>query len=687
MQHRLDRCKALARTLLLTLILTLGAAANAAPGQLTLRLAADGSQVDAIRLATQFDVTVSGHVARTVVTQTFRNATSEWAEAIYQLPLPDDAAVDHLTLKIGERLIMGEIQRREEALATYRAARDAGQKTALLEQQRANLFTTGIANIAPGETIAIELEYQQVVARDGARSMLRIPLTMTPRYIPGNAMASGAAPDRLGSRWSGATDQVADGHALLISQTADVPSDSHRVQLFVTIDAGLPLAFVQSRYHRIDVDVLPDQVHAVALANETVLDHDFELEWQPVVEQAPLAAAFAHQSGTADYLSVQVMPPAQINRYAPPRTLTLVIDTSGSMQGTSIEQARTAATFAVRNLRDVDTFNVIEFNTTTRALFPQPVPATPVNVDRATHWIGSLVANGGTEMASALKQAIAQQENAPGELSQIVFVTDGAVGNEAALFRQIEQGIGQARLFTVGIGAAPNGWFMRKAAEVGRGTATMISALHEVNERMQSMLADLGQPVLTDIEVDWGRDDVQQYPVTVPDLYAGEPIDLAVRAGTTGEPLKATLRATLWRDGQPQPWQTTVQATTPIDYPGVGVLWARARIESIDATLRQGQITQSAADDAIAAVALGHHLVSRMTSLVAVDHTPARVQEALRRQRVANLAAHGQRVQPLAHMTSTATPALQRLLTGIACLLMVFGAWAWQRFLAVPEMD
>ncbi|MEL6869976.1 MAG: marine proteobacterial sortase target protein [Pseudomonadota bacterium] len=646
---------------------------DAHAGQLTMTLAGDGSRVDAIRLNTVFDVSVSGHVARTRLRQSFRNATDQWAEAVYLFPLPDEAAVDHLTLKVGEQLIVGEIQRKQQALQTYREARDKGQKTALLEQQRSNMFTTAVANIAPGETIEIDIEFQQVLQRDGLRYRLRLPLTMTPRYIPG--APTPPVVDRLGSRWHGATDQVPDGNALGLSQAGQVAADSHRLTVNAVIDAGVPLQSVQSRYHKINVVPETDDHYRVTLAgNDDRLDHDFELEWQLPDTAAANVAAFTYQNDGASYASVQVMPPATVaSLSAPPRSLTLVIDTSGSMQGVSMAQAKSAASVAVSALRDIDQFNMIEFNSTATQLFNAPVFATQDRRDAAQRWINRLTANGGTEMSQALSMALPEALEDSGFLRQVIFVTDGAVGNEDALFSMIEGRLGDARLFTVGIGSAPNGWFMRKAAESGRGSYTMISALGEVDERMQQLFERLAQPVLTDIRVDWNGAVVEQYPQTVPDLYAGQPVSLIARSDVGMS--RVHVSATVWRDGTPEPWQHTLTLNRKTgNYEAVGVLWARAKIATLEEQRRRGTTSAETIDEDIATVAITHHLVSRVTSLVAVDKTPARVAEALRQQRVANLVPYGQRMQSMQAMTRTATPAaLQRLLGGALIVFALLG--------------
>lgn len=629
-----------------------------------------GRFAEAPRLATTFALDVSGPVARVTVDQSFTNDSDDWVEAVYVFPLPDTAAVDHLELVIGERRIVGEIQPREEARRMYRKAAAEGRKAALLSQQRPNLFTTKVSNIAPGEAVNVHIQYQQRVMRDDDRYSLRLPMALTPRYIPGDTDIASA--DREGSGWTPPVAQVADAQEIsppmAVADTGDYALD-----LTMELSTALPLTAIVSRYHRIDVKTQAAGSYSVTLADtDNVSDHDFEIEWQLAASATPVVGAFGHNDGRHEFALLQVMPPTDdALGDAPRRELTLVIDTSGSMHGVSIAQAATAVEYAINLLRDIDTFNVVEFNNHHRPLFATPQPATPERRQQAIAWVSRLEANGGTEMRPALEYALTA--NAPFEgVRQVIFITDGAVGNEEQLFGDIERMIGDARLFTVGIGSAPNGWFMRKAAELGRGRHMMISSVGEVGTRMQALFRQLSQPVLTDIRIDWNATPVEQFPATVRDLYAGEPIDVALRfSNATAAPRTAVLSATLWRNGSPQPWSQSISLDSLANdsQHAVGVMWAHAKIESIADARRRGLHADQARAQ-IARVAMQHHLVSEATSLVAIDTTPARTQQMLKRRNVASPMPYGQSTQALSLMTATATPAALLRRSGVLALLL-----------------
>ena len=455
-------------------------------GSLLMRM--ESGYVVATRINTDVTINVSGMVARVAVRQAFRNDGPDWVEGIYVLPLPDDAAVDRMRMYIGERFIEGEIREKEKAKKEYEQAKKEGKKASLVEQQRANLFRTSVANIAPGETVTIEVEYLETVSYDEGNFSLRFPLTLTPRFIPGTPQT-----DRRGSGWSADTDRVTD--ASLITPPMVTQSSDHKVTLRADINAGVALELLASRYHPVRVAETSGS-YSVSLVNASVpMDHDLELVWRPVPDESPRALLFSESVDEQPHYLLMVLPPndSTIPSIVMAREMIFVVDTSGSMHGTSIEQARKSLQLALKGLRPADRFNVIQFNSSASYLFPASVDATTANVVRAREYVNRLVANGGTNMRPALKMAL----NGPAQeshLRQVIFITDGSVGNEAELFSLIEQDLGTARLFTVGIGSAPNGWFMRKSAEAGRGTYTYISALHEVGEKMTRLFRKLETP-------------------------------------------------------------------------------------------------------------------------------------------------------------------------------------------------
>ncbi|MEL7311622.1 MAG: marine proteobacterial sortase target protein [Pseudomonadota bacterium] len=638
----------------------------------------------AVRLATDVEIEIVGHLARTRITQRFQNPSDTWVTATYLLPLPDRAAVDTMELLIDETRIVGEIKPKVVAERTFREAEQRGQKAALVSEARPNLFNTAVSNIPPLGEVTITIEYQETVARDGDRYRMRLPLTLTPRFNPGEVVDSG--PDRLGNGWVQATHRVPDAPRITPTMLTETPDDSHRLTLSVRLLAGTPLAEIVSDYHWIDVTEANDGEYLVSLANDNEpLDHDFSLSWMPAVGEAVAVGAFHHErEDQSHYLSLQLIPPTTALGEAAHRELILVIDTSGSMQGVSIEQARSAVQYAISELRPSDRFNVIAFNDQPRALFASAQLASDDSLRQALRWVNALSANGGTNMQPALAAALGDSAFADTSLRQVIFVTDGAVGDEAMLFRFIEQSLGQSRLFTVGIGSAPNGWFMRKAAEVGRGQAVTISALGEVEERMRELFGRLGAPTLTDLQTVWSDGGVQQLPETLPDLYAGEPINLAAKAQSLPRSLKVT--GTLWRDGIPSPWSKTLdlQADSRIGGRGVGVSWARRQIEALIDDERRNLLSREQVDSAITEIALDHHIVTRTTSLVAVAAAPLRpAGEPLADKAVPNLMPYGQSL-PIGTMVSTATAGPLHRLIGycaiiLSLLLLTLSRWQAMR--------
>ena len=138
-----------------------------------------------MRVETQVDAQVNGMIARVTVRQVFRNDGEDWMDGVYVFPLSEKSAVDRLEMHIGERLIVGEIREREAARKVFEQAQQAGKQASLVEQERPNLFTTSVANVPPGETVTVEIGYLESLDYDHDQWSLRIPLTLTPRYVPG----------------------------------------------------------------------------------------------------------------------------------------------------------------------------------------------------------------------------------------------------------------------------------------------------------------------------------------------------------------------------------------------------------------------------------------------------------------------------------------------------------------------
>lgn len=607
-------------------------------GHLLLRAAGGGGFVPAVMQRSEAHFRISGMMATVKLQQTFRNGSAAFMEGVYAFPLPEDAAVRYMEMVIGERRIVGDIREREEAKKVYEAAKKAGRKASLVEQQRPNLFTNRVANIGPGEEVTVHLEYVQPVAFDAGTFSLRFPTTITPRYMPGKPAQPDAVeeqPPLVADRyhgWAAPTGQVPDADAIS-PLLHPAPGSDHAplnpVEITAELDMGMPLASVEAPYHDIAMTRRAG-VYSIRLAGgASEMDRDFVLTWRPATGSAPRAALFTEKVGEEHYGLLLVVPPATSrDSAAVSREIIFVVDTSGSMGGVSIEQARASLGDALQRLRPADRFNIIEFNSVHRALYRNPVPATRHHVQRATEFVRQLDASGGTEMMAALRAALAMKGDAdlPREaptLRQVVFITDGAVGNEAALFEEIAATLGDTRLFTVGIGSAPNSWFMRRAADVGRGTHTYISDTAEVRQTMDALFEQLSAPAMLNVQVDWPGE-VEAWPARVPDLYHGQPLSLAVRFG----PQPPVGEVSVSGDIQGRAWRQRVHlppaaAAADSGHDGVASLWARRKITGLLDQRRLG-IDEATVRAQVLPLALAHRLLSPYTSFVAVENIVSR---------------------------------------------------------------
>ena len=601
------------------------AAAVIKPGEArsgSLLLKTDTGYADASRLGIDVDVTVSGPTIRARVTQIFRNPTQNWVEATYVYPLPEGGAVDTLKMVIGGRVVVGEIKDRQQARAAYEQAKQTGQKAALTEQERPNIFTNSVANIGPGETVLVQIEYQEPVHQSGNQFSLRIPLVVAPRYNP-TPIVQTVDMRSDGAGWGATTtDPVPDRQR--ISPTVLDPAGNAPVnptQITVRLQAGFPLGGVKSAFHQVKIENPDNATRIVTLEGPAPADRDFELTWTPAAEQAPSVGLFREHIGDADYLLAFVTPPAadQAEQKPLPREVIFVIDNSGSMGGTSIVQAKASLTYALGRLQPNDRFNVIRFDHTMTVLFSGSASADAQHIASATSFVGSLQAAGGTEMVPAMRAALTDGgADDAGFVRQVVFLTDGAIGNEQQLFDTITAMRGRSRVFMVGIGSAPNSFLMTRAAELGRGTFTHIGSVEQVEGRMRDLFARLENPVVTGLSATFSDVQADITPSVIPDIYRGEPLVLAARVSGLAGTVEVRGRI------GDRPWTVKLPLAKAAAGKGLSKLWARRMIADAEVARTLRKIKPEDADSIIVSLALEHQLVTRLTSLVAIDKTPSR---------------------------------------------------------------
>ena len=595
----------------------------------------NGVYIEAMQVQTDVDYEVNGAIARAKVKQQFENSSALWAEGIYVFPLPEKAAVDHFRLLIGERIIEGQVKERVAAKKKYEQAKASGKKAGLIEQQRPNVFTTSLANIAPGEKITVEFEYQQLLDYRDDRYRLRFPMVVGPRYHPGQA----SRPSPIGP---------AAGETSVYTETDTTGRHINPTRIHVLLDAGVSLYDLNSTYHEIDINQTSETRYSISTIGKNIAaDRDFELVWQPQLINSPQLAVFNEAVTNAGdltgiYTMVSLLPPdlSHLQQRVQARDVIFVVDVSGSMAGTSIEQAKASLATAVDALTSLDRFNIIWFNDETGSLFPQANSASEKYKRDAKQFIDRLDAGGGTEMLPAMQLALSKQE-AFSRFRQIVFITDGNISNETTLFDVIDEKLGNSRLFTIGIGSAPNAYFMRKAAQEGRGTFTYIGNLDEVHEKTVELFKKLETPALINIRLQVEADNssnsgYEVFPEKIPDMYAGEPATLLIKSKNI--PHSITIEGDL---GNAE-WQHS-ERLKPASQSGIRIAWAREKISSLMSMHHQAdsESEREMIKEEITGTALRHHLVSRYTSMVAVDITPVNTDGMLYQERLKNNLPHG----------------------------------------------
>jgi Ca-activated chloride channel family protein len=543
-------------------------------------------------------IEVTAFVARTTVEQVFANPFDEPVEAVYTFPLGDRAAVDDFELTVGARTIRGEIKRREEARRAYETARAAGYQAALLTQERPNIFTQSVANLEPGKKITVRLRCVETLRYERGTYRLAFPLVVGPRYVPGDPA------------------RVPDAARIVSPPLPPGTRSGHDVAIDVTIDAGVPLRNLRSASHRIVMNRAGVASAHVRLAEDDAIPNkDFQLSWN-VGSERPAVGLLAHRDGLDGFFTLLVQPKGEITASeAMPKEITLVVDTSGSMMGLPIQASQRFISKALHELGPRDTFNIIRFSGDNEVFSKEPLPNVPAEIERAIAWVNGRTAGGGTEMLAALRAAFARPTD-PNRLRVVIFFTDGYVGDDEEILREIGAVLGEARIDTVGIGSSVNRYLLDRMADLGRGAFVTIRPDESADDALEAFRSWVTRPYLTDLTVDWGAlpvADVSPEPLRV--LGSGQTLTLVGRYlnGAEGD---VVVRGKLGG----RYWEQTVHVALPDEqtkHAPLAALWARGRIEEL--LLVSPGLATDAVRAEVTALALEFRLMSPFTSFVAVD--------------------------------------------------------------------
>jgi Ca-activated chloride channel family protein len=557
---------------------------------------------------------ISGFIARVTVTQDFENPFKEKIEAVYTFPLPQNAAVDDMTMRVGDRVVRGKIKRREEARAIYDAARNAGHVASLLDQERPNIFTQSVANIMPNERVQVTISYVETLKYEAGSYEFVFPMVVGPRYIPGAAVGKqggGFAPD---------TTQVPDASRITPNVAAKGTRAGHDISIEVALDAGVTIDSLRSTLHEVDTERLTNHSAVVKLKNEgEIPNKDFILKYD-VAGRRVEDAILTHHSRNGGFFTMILQPPDRVTAEdVTPKELVFVLDTSGSMNGFPIEKAKEAMKQALDGLYPQDTFNLITFAGDTHILFPEPVPATRENLRKAQAFLASRQGSGGTEMMKAIRAALDPTDSQE-HVRIVCFMTDGYIGNDMEVISEVQKHP-NARVFSFGIGSSVNRFLLDKMAEHGRGEVEYVSLSDDGSAAAKRFHERVRSPLLTDISVDWaGLPVADIYPKRIPDLFSAKPVVLTGRYTGSGSGVIRLKGKMAGKD-----FVREIAVDLPKDEPRRDVLaklWARTRIDDLMAQDYAGIQTGAAREDVkepITQLGLDFRLMTQFTSFVAVE--------------------------------------------------------------------
>jgi Ca-activated chloride channel family protein len=595
---------------------------GAEPGDVGPSLSAlvDGRVVPLPVLKIDVAAHIQGDLATVTITQQFANDYAFPIHARYVFPLPTDAAVYAMRLVSGDQMIEAEIRPKPEARAVFEAAKKRGNQAALLDQHRPNVFSQEIANLVPGAPVRVEIEYAHAVEKSHGDYHFVVPTVVGPRYVPSAHQGESAGAP---TREPGEPEALAVGVWSLPASSPIAPPESvdgERLGLAIELDAGTPLRWLESPTHRVAIE-RPSQSHAIVkLADgRTQDDRDFELHYR-LAGESVAAGVTSHGEGGGGTLSLLFEPPAQVaEAQVARREMVYVLDCSGSMAGTPIDASKRFMRRSLAGLRSGDSFRIVRFSDSANEWSAAPLPATSSAIAAALAYVDRLQGEGGTEMASGIRAALAPPVE-PGTLRLVVFLTDGYIGNDVEIVRLLQARRGDARLFSFGIGSSVNRYLIQEIARVGGGAARIVRDGEDADAAADELVQRLASPVLTDIEIDWGATPVADvFPTEIPDLFAGQTVRVMARYLAPGA-YRAIVHGRIAGRSIALPLDLELAAEDGGES-ALPIVWARSQIEDrmieyLSPALSAGQ--RDEIEREVTELGLAHRLLTQWTSFVAV---------------------------------------------------------------------
>lgn len=563
---------------------------------------------------------VSGLCARVTLAQRYVNREASPIEAVYVFPLDEGAAVCGFEAVIDGTLVVGEVKERDQAFEMYDDAMARGDGALLLDEERPDVFIASIGNLPPEKELLLKIVYVTELHVDDEGLRFVLPTTVSPRYAPASDHTGVGRPD---------------------ADTLNPPAAwtvPYGLNLLVTLALPEALSRVESPSHPIRVSLNGQQATVTLSQAAAALDRDFVL--LVGVPNIDVPRAWIERDEDGNVAAAIGFYPRLEDRSVPSEVI-LLVDRSGSMEGSSIEEVRNALQLCLRSMTPGCRFNIIGYGSTFKSLFPESRAYDDASLAAASAHVAGLQADmGGTEVLPALKRAL----ESPRDQSlqrQVLVLTDGQVTNTDAVIAVASEHAHHARIFTFGIGAGASHHLVRGLARAGRGAAEFIYPGERIESKVVRQFGRMLSPALADVRVDWGGLAATQAPTVAPPVFAGARLVLYAFISNARA---ATIRLTASSPDGPFAFDVPFEPDRAAPGRTIATLAARVRIRELEETpewARQRGSQQkrgtSSTSREIIALSLRYNLMSRETSFVAVERreTPVLGDVQLRRVPVA----------------------------------------------------
>jgi Ca-activated chloride channel homolog len=602
----------------------------------TIKTDAFGKIVDFPSLKTDIKANIKGDSVTVTVIQTFINPTNKPVHAKYLFPLNKDAAINSMVMEIGNEIVEAKIKEKKAAKKIYDDAKLEGKAASLLERHRPNMFTQNIANLIPGLPIKVSIKYIQKIPKIDNDYELVIPLIVGPRYIPKKQIVqavgfiTNSEEDKKQSedmqiygKWN-----ISDipPYPPLFKKNNPTAIEPSRVSIKVTLESGTPISEAYSNTHKIDLLGGQFKKH-ITLSKKSIIDNrDFILRYN--LGGSDIQGGFlAHKGTEENFFSLMIEPPKEFKEEnVIGRELVFVMDTSGSMDGDPLQASKIFMRHALRNLRKQDSFRIIRFSNNPSEFASRSLQANPQNLKRGLSFVNRLQANGGTELAPAIRQAF-QYKQPLNMLQVIIFLSDGYVGNESEILEIINQRMNSnSRIYSFGVGTSVNRYLLNEMAYIGRGFFRVMDPTKTPHDFAIKFANKLKTPLLADIKIDWGKLEVSDVtPTKIPDLFAGETVRIYGKYKGTGI---HNIRVKGWVKGRKAdlPIKASLQSN-PVEKENssIPLIWANSkiidymRLKNTPTNLRNTKISDKEIIGKVIKLGLKYSLVTKWTSFVAVS--------------------------------------------------------------------